>query len=156
VENPFASPSGDPPPQPPAAAPDWQHPAYQREEPEASPYWRSPQEERTRRIPRNLVAACHTSAIAAEVFVACVWSVREATRSARGFFLLIFTGAALASILVIALAVAVAALVVVVPLAAIWWGERHEREGRSYGERAALAHLGIAWVLAVYVLYRVS
>lgn len=153
-DNPFASPSGDPPPRAPVARLDWQHPAYQYEQPETSPYWVSPQEEKARRIPRNLVAACHTSAISAWVFVACLWSIREAMRSALGFLLLIFTGAVVVSILAYALIVSVAALVVAVPLAAIWWGERHERQGQSYGERAAMAHLGVAWLVAGYYLVR--
>ncbi len=136
------------------ARPDWERPAYQVEQPEHSPYWASPQQERARRIPRSLVAACHTSAIAAWVFVASIWAVIEGLQSAYGFFLLLFTGALLLSVLVTALVVAIGALVVAVPLAAIWWGERADRQGQSYGERAALVHLGVAWLFAGYYLVR--
>lgn len=152
-DNPFAPPSGEPVPRRPSA-PDWQHPAYQRHG--WDPYAEQPPSRRG--IPRSLVAACHTSAAGAWVFVlACGTIVAAFTGDSPGLgILLLFAfGGIVAIALVAGLAVAVTGLVVAVPLAAIWWGERHERRDDGASEKAALAHLAVAWLFAGYFLARV-
>ena len=46
-------------------------------------------------------------------------------------------------------------VVVAVPLLAIWWGERHERQGEHLAEKAAMAHLGVAWLFGGWYLFRI-
>jgi hypothetical protein len=152
-DNPFAPPSGDPalPPAPPGA-PDWEHPAYQEAWP-PSPYER---QRHNRLVPRSLVTACHVSAAGAWTFVFCVGLFAAMFRSVEGFVLVMTAGAFVAFLLVAGLVTAVAGLVVAVPLAAIWWGERHERLGDDLGEAVALGHLAIAWAVAAYVIVRIS
>ena len=146
MENPFASPSGDPP----RRGPDWEHPAYQQ--PGYPEEWRLP-EDRRARTPRNLVTTCHVSGVAAWVFVICVWSFEAMfDGSFAGLMTFFLGGALLLFVLVGALLVAASTLAVAVPLAAVWWRRRDGRE--SYGEKAALAHLGVAWVFAGYYVVR--
>jgi len=149
-DNPFAAPSGDPTvPARPAGGPDWEHPAYQQG---WSPY---PEPRHSRFVPRSLVTACHVSAAGAWTFVVCVGLFAAMFRSVAGLVLVLTAGGFIAIALVAGLVAAVTGLVVAVPLAAIWWGERHERPGDDLGEAVAIGHLAIAWAVAAYVLVRV-
>ena len=157
-DNPFASPSDDaPPPQPPVTGPDWEHPAYQQ--PYAQPWGTDPYAAQRdgRFVPRSLVTACHASAAGAWAFTIVCGIVESLVRSHDGFGVLIVLAfsAVLGTVFLVGLALMFGGLVAAVPLLAIWWGERRSRTGEHLAEKAAIAHLGVAWLFALFYIVRI-
>lgn len=152
-DNPFAAPSGDPV-RAGVPEPDWTQSAYQQ--PGYPPEWVPPGQQRyARLVPRSLITACHLSAGGAWLFVICGYILYGILTGPLGPLMFFVFGAFFAIPMMLGLVGAVGALIAAVPLAAIWWGERHERHGDDLAEKLALGHLLVAWLFAGYVLVRV-
>lgn len=160
-DNPFAAPSGDPPPRPPAGGPDWEDPSYRQpydQSPWGTPPYQQGHPPGSRFVPRSLVTACHVSAAGAWTFTIVCGLVQVAftgENAGWGILLVLAFGAVLATAFMVGLAVMVVGLVAAVPLLAIWWGERRERTGEQLAEKAAMAHLGVAWLFAGWYLFQI-